>query len=192
MGVEVDERQRAVPGSVGAELGERDRVVAAEHDREHAGVDERAEALLGQLVRADRVAGRELEVAGVDSREVGEDVDVLLGVVRAKERRGRPDRLGAEAGAGAEARGGVEREADDGEVDVLHVGHVREAHEGADPREARAPERVGGLVAAAHGAPPFTDTIWPVIVPAASLQKWAITSATSAGRPTRPMGTSWA
>ena len=66
--VEVDQRQRAVPGGVGAELGERDGVVAAEDDREHAGVDERAEALLGELVGADRVARGELEVARVDAR----------------------------------------------------------------------------------------------------------------------------
>src|SRR4029078_2689055 len=85
------------------------------------------------------------------------------------ERRRRPDRLGAEPGARAEARGGVEREAHDGEGDALHVGDVRKAHESADPREARAPERVGRLVALGHSAPPLIDTIWPVIVAAASL-----------------------
>src|SRR4029079_12663425 len=97
---------------------------------------------------------------------------------------------GAEPGARPEARRGVERQADDREVDALHVGHIRQPHEGADPREPGAAEGVGRLVPRAHGAPPFTGMIWPVIVAATSLARWAITSAMSRGCATRPSGTS--
>src|SRR5439155_24860027 len=50
--VELDERHLPVPAREGAELRERDRVVAAEDEREDTGVDERSESSLDPLVRA--------------------------------------------------------------------------------------------------------------------------------------------
>ncbi len=49
---------------------------------------------------------------------------------------GGADRLGAEARPRAEARCGVERDADGGDVDAAKVDRVREPHERADAGEA--------------------------------------------------------
>ena len=46
MGVELDERERPMLAREDAELGERDRVVAAEAERQDARLDERREGLL--------------------------------------------------------------------------------------------------------------------------------------------------
>ena len=135
--VELDERERPVLAREHAQLGERDRVVAAESEREDAGVDERRERLLDLAVRALGVARRDRHVAVVDDRERLDDVDVERRVVRPQQRRRRADRLGAEARARPVARRRVERDAVDGRVHAGEVGRVRRAHERPDPGEAR-------------------------------------------------------
>jgi hypothetical protein len=60
-------------------------VVAAEHEREDAGVDERREPGLDPPIRAFGVAGSHGQVAVVDDGESVEDVDVEGGMVGAKQ-----------------------------------------------------------------------------------------------------------
>ena len=82
VGVELDERERPVPAREHAQLGERDRVVAAESEREDAGLDERREPLLDLAVRALGVSRRDRHVAVVHDRERLDDVDLERRVVR--------------------------------------------------------------------------------------------------------------
>ena len=135
MRVELHEAESAVPARDRAQLGERDGVVAAHREREDTRVDERRERFLDLCVRPLRVARRDRHVAEVDDRERLDDVHRDRGVVRAEERRRRANRLGAEPRARAEARPGVERDAERGRVDAVQIRHVRRAHERADARE---------------------------------------------------------
>ena len=81
----------------GTQLGERDRVVAAEHEREDARVDERGEPLLDPPVGALGVARRDREVAIVDDGDGFHHVDTVRGVVGTEQGRRRADAFGAEA-----------------------------------------------------------------------------------------------
>ena len=121
VGVELDERERAVAPGDDAQLGKRDRVVAAQCEREDACVDDGRERLLDTPVRALRVPGRDGQVAVVDDRKRVAEVDVEAGVERPEQRRRRADRLGTETRAGPVGDGGVERDAVDGCVDAGEV-----------------------------------------------------------------------
>ena len=95
VGIELDERERAVPPGDDAQLGERDRVVAAEREREDARLHHGRQRLLDAAVRALGVARRDGQVAVVDDRERVAEVDAEAGVERPQQRRRRPDRLRA-------------------------------------------------------------------------------------------------
>ena len=110
--VEQDEREGPVHRGVRAQLAEHDRVVAAEHDRRDPGAQDGLELRRDLGDRARGVARAWLEVAAVDDRLRREDVDPRFGLYGPQQRRAAPDRLGAEAGADAEARAGVERDPD--------------------------------------------------------------------------------
>ena len=69
VGVQLDERERAMPARQRAQLGQRDGVVAAEREREDAGIDERCERLLHLAIGAFGVARRDRHVAVVDDGE---------------------------------------------------------------------------------------------------------------------------
>ena len=110
---------------LGAELAQNDRVITAEDERDDARGEQRAKLLVDLLGRAQRVARGHAEVAAVDKRERPEHVDAQDGVVRAEHRRGRPDRLGSEARAAAEAGRGVERHSDHRRLDVARHEAIR-------------------------------------------------------------------
>jgi hypothetical protein len=117
-------------------------MIAAEHERERAGLDERRERRLDPPVRALGVSGRDRQVAVVDDREGFEHVDVERGVVRAQQHRRGADALRTEPRTGPEAGRRVERDPDRRCIDSRQVGHVRQAHEGADARKTRIDARV--------------------------------------------------
>ncbi len=128
-------------------------MVAAEHEREHAGVDERRERRLDPPVRTLGVSRGDRQVAVIDDRDGLEEVDVERGMVGAEQDRGRADRFWPEAGAGPEARRRVEGDPDRRRVHAGEVGHVRQAHERPDAGETRIDPRVDRPVPGpAHGA----------------------------------------
>ena len=140
--VELHERQRAVLLCDHAQLGQRDRVVAAEREREDARVDDRREPLLDAPVRPLGVARRDGQVAVVDDRERLAEIDAEPRVVRAEQRRRGADRLRPEARARPIRDRGVERNPVDGGVDAGELRHVREPHEGPHAGEAWVDARV--------------------------------------------------
>src|SRR3712207_5036998 len=147
VGVELDEGEGTVHGGCGPQLGEGDRVVAAEHYGDDPRPVYGLEAFRYPAVALLYVAGDDGHVAVVYDRKVVEDRDILRRVVAPEEVRGRPYALGAEAGAGAEGGAGVEGGADDRDVAILQVLDVWQAHEGAHAREARRHKRVDRFVA---------------------------------------------
>jgi len=144
VGVELDEGDRAVPLRHSPQLGEKHGMVAAEGDRDDArfvhGGERRGDAVHG-AVREPWHDGR---VAEIDRREAVEDGDALGRVVRRTQRQ-RPltHGLGPEARPSAEGRPRVERQADEGDVDVVEMGRVGQAEEGGDTGEARRLLRIG-------------------------------------------------
>ena len=80
MGVEVDERQRAVHGRRGAQLGQHHRVVAAQAERRDAGGVHRRQERLDPPQRLLVVARHGRRVAVVDQRQVLGDVDPSSGL----------------------------------------------------------------------------------------------------------------
>jgi hypothetical protein len=144
--VELDERHRPVTHGERTQLGERDRVVAADRERERARRDERREPLFDPAIGSLRVSRRHREVAEVGDGERLEHVDVEDGVIGPQQRRRRPHGLGTEAGPGAEARRGVEGNPDDRNVGSGRVGDDRKPHERAHAGEARVDQRVDRTV----------------------------------------------
>ena len=100
-------------------VGQRDRVVAAEDQRNGTGRGDGVHGLLEVAQRPLDLPRRHLDVAGVDHGDVLERVDpqgqVRAGAVVA-EVVGLPDRLRSEAGAGPVAGAAVERCAHDHDV----------------------------------------------------------------------------
>ena len=139
VGVEVEHRDRAVPGVDGAEHGQRDRVVAAERDQAAPGAEQLARGgldLLHRLRDRERIAG---DVAGVDDL-VPERLGVELRVVRAQQPRALPDRLGPEPRARPVRDAAVERDAEHGHrepVDLVDSGQARERRRAGEPRHAQ-------------------------------------------------------
>ncbi len=86
VGIELDERKRPVALRDDAQLGERDRVVAAEGEREDAGLDNRRERLLDAPVRALGVSRRDRQIAVVDDRERLAEIDAEARVERPEQR----------------------------------------------------------------------------------------------------------
>ena len=130
----------------GAQLGERDGVVAADPERDRPAAVDRLGVGLDARERVLDVARNGGRVAVVDARERAPDHHVLGGVVGPQERRGRAHGLGPEARAGAVRRAGVPRDPEERDVDVLGRLDVRQPPERARAAVARGLECVDGLV----------------------------------------------
>src|ERR671920_960549 len=115
--------------------------------RGHPGPVDRPQTLLYPPVTLLDVARDDGDVAVVYDREVFEDRHVQARVVTPEEVGGAAYPLGAEAGPSPEGGARIERRAYYRDVRVRQVPRVRQAHEGAQVREARGLERVGWLVA---------------------------------------------
>ena len=128
--VEVDEPDRAVTLGAGADVGLGDRVVAAEHDRDRAGVEHLADQLLDRRVVALGARRAHRRVAEVDDAQRRERVDLGLEVAPGRQARC-ADRPRAEARPGAQGDEIVGRRADDRDIDpgelrrILRVGETR-------------------------------------------------------------------
>ena len=147
--IELNERQRAVRCRQRAQLGQRDAVIAADPQRDHAGVGQRAQRSGDRRVAILDKAGHHRRVAVIHDRQRLKHLDIQLDIVRPQHMRGRAHRLGAKARADLERRAGVERQTDHGDIDILSRLNVRQAREGAHAGEARRGQRVGRLVAQA-------------------------------------------
>ena len=125
VGAEVEQRQRAVGGRRGTQFGERDRVVAADAERHGAGLVHRGEGGLHGIQAAVREADHHVSVAGVDHREALEHGHALGRVVGRVKGDGRlAHRTGAEPGARAHRKAGIERQPHDRHVDVVELSDV--------------------------------------------------------------------
>ncbi|MNN41949.1 hypothetical protein D3C81_1560970 [compost metagenome] len=133
MGVEVDQRQRAVLGGVGFEQRVADEVVAAQGEHGRAGFEDARGVGLDQFRGVLRDAVVEGAVAVVDHRQVVEGVE-LPGVVAGPGHlhRGGADGARSEAAAGAVGGGGVEGHAAHHQVHATQVAAVAPAHEAGD------------------------------------------------------------
>ena len=168
VGAEVQQRERAVHGGRGAQLGERDGVVPAEAQRHGACFVHRSEELLhgGQAPVAE--AGHHVGVAGVDRREALEHGDPLRRVVgRVDGERRLADRTGAEPGARAHGEPRVERQADHGDVDVVEARDVRQTQERGHAGHARRLRPVGGTVSLHDHLLPGRETTGASVPPLA-------------------------
>ena len=144
--VEVQQAELPVHARERAQLGERDRVVAAHAERDDAGLGDRPHEVLDPLQRVLDVAGHGRRVAEVDGRQLAEHLHALDGVVRADHARRRAHRLRPEAGAGAERRPAVPRHPEDGGVRALERRDVRQPRERPRSGEPRRLERIPWLV----------------------------------------------
>ena len=146
VGVQVHEAERPVHRRRGAQLGERDGVVAADPERDRPAAVDRLGVGLDARQRVLDVARHGRRVAVVHARERAPDHHVLGGVVGPQERRGRAHGLGPEARARAVRRAGVPRDPEERDVDVLGRLDVRQPPERARAAVARGLECVDGLV----------------------------------------------
>ena len=135
------------------QVRQRDRVVAAEQERDHAGLGERPDVVLDRLVAALGEARDDRDVAAVDAGQMLERLDVERRVVGAQEQRGRADGVRPEPPADPEGDAGVERDPDDRDVHVLERVHQRQPRERGDAHEAGRQAGIGGLVARHHTLP---------------------------------------
>ena len=116
-----------------------DRVVAAEDDRDGAGLGDLAHLAVDQRVRALDPGGDDVGVAGIDDIEDLERLDVELERVdRARRVLRLADRARPESRTGAVADRVVERRADDRDVrlpgaELGGIGHPRQLHEADRP-----------------------------------------------------------
>ena len=113
----MDEPDGPVTFRAGADVGLGDRVVAAEHDRDQAGVEHLADGRLDCGVRARRVGRQDGRVAVVDDPQLRERVDLRLEVRARRAARG-ADRARAEARPGPVGDEVVGRRADDRDVEA--------------------------------------------------------------------------
>ena len=153
--VEVDQPERLARGLQmirhGAHVRVRDRMVAAEDDRDDAGRADLAHRLADRRVAASLVGRNDLRVAVVHDREHlgGAHTQVHARPVEAGADIGLPYRPRAVAGARPVRHGLVDRRADDRDVgtrQVRRVQHERDLREGGDPR-------VAGLVGSVDDHP---------------------------------------
>jgi hypothetical protein len=123
----------------GADVGLGDPVVAAEHDRDRAGVEHLADGSLDRRVAGLRVGRDDRSVPVVEDPKRLECVDLGL-QMRARRAARRPDRARAEAGAGAVGDQIIGGGADDRHVGagklggVLGPGHAGEARQSGEIR----------------------------------------------------------
>ena len=156
----------------GLDAGDVDRVVAADHHREGAGVEDGPDAVGDVGVAAHGVGVDDVGVADVDDphrrRQVRRVVLVVVGagMAEGEERRGLAHRARAEAGTGAELRAEVEWGAEDRDVGVdggpvLHVGALAEGRD-SDEGEVQ-PAAVVGMIthlALSSSAPAIGRPAW--------------------------------
>ena len=103
--VEVDHPDRPVDRGDGAHGRLGDRVVAAEHERDHAGGEHLADGRLDRGVRDARVGRDHGRVAEVDDAQLGERVDLRLEVRARRAARRRGSRAARGARPGGRRRG---------------------------------------------------------------------------------------
>jgi hypothetical protein len=113
----MDEPDRAVTCGAGADVRLGDGVVAAEHDRDQAGVEHLADGRLDRSMRTDRIGGEHGRIAVVDDAKLGEGVDLRLEVRTGRAAR-RSDRAWPVAGAGPVGDEVVRRCPDDRDVEA--------------------------------------------------------------------------
>jgi hypothetical protein len=139
-------------------------VVAADHQGDGVAPGNLVDPPLQPGVALGRVAGEDVDIASVDDRQLGKDVEVPIEVVAAEEERVLADLLRCAAG-GAAAEGGdpVVRHADDDSVRMhaIEVGPMIHAHEGRhvaeDARDAErreVPRRLVWIGGVGHGWAP--------------------------------------
>ena len=117
MRVEVQEAEWPEARGTRAHVRFRDRVVAAEDDRDQARVDDLADEGLDCVVRSRSVGGEDGRIAEVDDAECGERIHLRLEMRSRGTTRG-ADRARAEACAGPVGDEIVHRRADDRDVEV--------------------------------------------------------------------------
>src|SRR5438309_6714473 len=123
--VEIDQSDPAMPLRHRTELTQRDAMVASNGKRDDAGLENRTQTLDDHRVARLDIARNHGKIAGVHHREVIEDLDLVLDVVGTQQAGRFPDRRRAESAADPVADAGVERNANDGRIDAIHVGHLR-------------------------------------------------------------------
>ena len=124
MRVEIDQADGAMPLVHRPQLSERDGMVAAHRQWNHPGIQDRPEPFFHHAVRGLHVPRYDREVARVDGRDMLEDLDPLLDVVRSQQARCFADRRGAEPPSDPIADRGVEWDPDEGRVHAGHGGDV--------------------------------------------------------------------
>src|SRR5438128_2447568 len=140
--VEIDQAYRAMALGDRPQLAERNAVVAADRQWDDARIQDRAQAVEHHLVTGLDVARHHGQVAGVDHREMVEDLDLLLHVIRAQQSRCLADRRRPEATPDPVADPGIEGNAHDRRVDLGHIAHLGQSHEAGDAGEARGDHRI--------------------------------------------------
>ena len=142
VGVEMDETERAVLPGAGANVRLRDRVVAAEHDRNRARGDDLADRPLDRFVCSCGVGREHRRVAVVDHPQLSHRVHLRLEMRPRRAARG-ANRARAEARARPIRDQVVGGCADDRHVDAFELGRVL----GVGKRAEREQARVVGLLA---------------------------------------------
>jgi len=143
--VELDERDGAVLFGDGAKDGETDGVIAAHANAADAGLEKRSDSLLDAeegVFDGKRVYGK---IAEVGYAIFGEGIYVEDGVPGADDGGLDADVARTEARAGAIGGAAVERDADEGDLELFGLWDVREAHEGGDAGEASILQSVEGV-----------------------------------------------
>jgi hypothetical protein len=142
VGVEVDQPDGSVHRRAGADVGLGDRMIAAEHERQRAGVEDLADGVLDGSVGPDGVGGQDGGVAEVDHPQLRERIDAGL-QVRAGDGAGGADRPRAPARPRSLGHELVHRRADDRHVDALQLGRILRVRQAAEAQQ----PRVVGLLA---------------------------------------------
>lgn len=133
--VELDKGDGAVFFGDRAENGEADGVIAADTNATDAGCEKRSDSLLD----ADEsvLDGKRIhrEIAEIGDAIFGEGIDSKDGVPRTDDGGLRADISRPEARAGTVGGAAIERDADEGYLELGGLGDVRKAHEGGDAGE---------------------------------------------------------
>ena len=140
----------------GADAGDVDRMIAADHDRQCARVEDRAHAGLDIGVAFLGIGMHDVGIADIDDGHVGAEVDAVIlvvigpGMAEGEQRGCLAHRARAEARPGAELRAEVERRAQDGDigVDCAPVLDIATLAEGRDADKGQV--QASGLIGMGH------------------------------------------
>lgn len=147
--------ERAIPPCSSTQGRQGDRVVASDADREDVSVHQRRNRGLDAGHRLAHVAGHHARIAGVGDVQPFEHVDVApVRVHRTQHHRHRTDRVRTESCARAVRGAGVAGQADDRRIEGIVTTCLGQTHEGRQPAEARAIERIDGEEPAHRSNPP--------------------------------------